>query len=64
MNIRNFLLSHVILVSTSFAAEPGGVNFVDGQAPLIVTLRRVPEQRGIWTKPPAKSDATITKLGG
>jgi len=44
MKINNPLLLLVILVSTALAAEPGGVNFVDGQTPLIVTLRRVPEQ--------------------
>jgi hypothetical protein len=44
MKINNPLLLLVILISTALAAEPGGVNFVDGQKPLIVTLRRVPEQ--------------------
>lgn len=62
MTIRNFLLPLVILVFTSFAAEPGGVNFVDGQAPLIVTLRPVPEQSWIRTRPPAKGDATVTLM--
>jgi hypothetical protein len=44
MKINNPLLLLVILISTALAAEPGGVNFVDGQTPLIVTLLRVPEQ--------------------
>jgi len=49
MNVWNFLLPLVIPISTAFAAEPGGVNFVDNQAPLIVTLRPVLEQSWIRT---------------
>jgi hypothetical protein len=62
MRMYNLLLLLAVLTPSSLAAEQGGVNFVDGQAPLIVTLGRVPEQSRIRTEQPAKSDATITLM--